>query len=315
MEEENITRVTEFIILGFPEFPELQIPLFLLFLLIYLIILMGNLTIITLTCLDPHLHTPMYFFLCNLSFLDMSYTSVTLPNLLDIFLRKSQHISTNSCFVQMYFFLFSVCVEYVLLTVMSYDRYAAICHPLRYAVIMNPRLCVLMAAGTWIFGFLVPVTHTVLVSGLSYCGSNDINHYFCDPSALLQLSCTATSTVESVTYVIGSFVTLPCLILTLVSYVYIISAILRIRSAEGRRKAFSTCSSHLTVVTLFYGTLIFSYERPTSTQSLSQNKLSAVLFNALIPMFNPMIYSLKNQEVKKALRRVFSLPLTVKHCG
>nr|XP_033780532.1 olfactory receptor 1009-like [Geotrypetes seraphini] len=309
MEEENITEVTEFIILGFPEFPELQIPLFLLFLLIYLIILMGNLTIITMTCLDSRLHTPMYFFLCNLSFLDISYTSVTLPKLLDIFLRKSQHISKNGCFAQMYFFLFSVCVEYVLLTVMSYDRYVAICHPLRYATIMDPRLCVLMAAGTWIFGFFVPMTHTVLVSGLSYCGSNEINHFFCDPSALLQLSCTSTSTVESVTYIIGSFVTLPCLISTLVSYIYIISTILRIRSSEGRRKAFSTCSSHLTVVILFYGTLIFSYERPTSTQSLSQNKLSAMFFNGLIPMFNPMIYSLKNQEVKKALRKAFTRKL------
>ncbi|XP_029441932.1 olfactory receptor 1019-like, partial [Rhinatrema bivittatum] len=303
MEEENLTTVTEFIILGFPEYPELQIPLFLLFLLIYLIILMGNLTIIALTCLDPHLHTPMYFFLCNLSFLDISSTSVTVPKLMDIFLRKRQRISTIGCFTQMYFFICSLGIEYVLLTVMAYDRYVAICHPLRYTAIMNPRVCILMVTGTWIFGFLESVAHTVLVSFFSFCGSNEINHFFCDLSALLKLSCTNTFTVESITYIIGSFVTLPCLISTLTSYVYIISSILRIRSTEGRRKAFSTCSSHLTVVILFYGTIMCLYLRPTSMQSLDQNKLFALLYNVLIPMFNPMIYSLNNKAVKEALRK------------
>nr|XP_033780528.1 olfactory receptor 1019-like [Geotrypetes seraphini] len=302
--KENITRGTEFIILGFPEFPELQIPLFLLFLVIYLIILMGNLTIITVTCLDPHLHTPMYFFLCNLSFLDISYTSVTVPKLLDIFLRKRRHISAAGCFTQMHFFTSSLCIEYVLLTVMAYDRYVAICHPLRYTLIMNERICVLMAVNTWIFGCLAAATHTVLVSGLFYCGSNEINHFFCDLSALLKLSCTSTSTIENLTYLIGVFITMPCLISTLVSYVYIISAILRIRSSEGRRKAFSTCSSHLSVVILYYGTLLFSYVRPTSTQSLNQNKTIALLYNVLVPMFNPLIYSLNNKAVKNTLRKV-----------
>ncbi|XP_029437262.1 olfactory receptor 1009-like [Rhinatrema bivittatum] len=305
MEEENITTVTEFIILGFPEFPDLQIPLFLLFLLIYLLILMGNLTIITATCLDPRLQTPMYFFLCNLSFLDISSTSVTLPKLLDIFLRKGQSISVNGCFIQMHFFIVSLCLEFLLLTVMAYDRYVAICHPLRYAVIMNWKVCILIAAGTWIFGLLNPVTYTVLISRFSFCGSNEINHFFCDLSALLKLSCTSTSTIEYITYILGTLVGLPCITSTLVSYVYIISAILRIRSTEGRRKAFSTCSSHLTVVILFYGTVLCSYMRPTSTQSLTQNKLFAVLYNALIPMFNPMIYSLRNKKVKKALSNIF----------
>ncbi|XP_029435779.1 olfactory receptor 1019-like [Rhinatrema bivittatum] len=305
IKEENLTTVTEFIILGFPEFPQLQIPLFLLFLLIYLIILMGNLTIITLTCLDPRLHTPMYFFLCNLSFLDISYTSLTLPKLMDIFLRKGKHISAFVCFIQMHFFISLLGIEYVLLTVMAYDCYVAICHPLRYTTIMNPRVCLLMVTGTWMFGFLGPVAYTVLVSHFSFCGSIEINHFFCDLSALLKLSCTSTFAVESITYIAGFFIVLPCLILTLTSYVYIISSILRIRSAEGRRKAFSTCSSHLTVVILFYGTIMCLYMRPTSMQSLDQNKLFALLYNVLIPMFNPLIYSLNNKAVKEALQKVF----------
>nr|XP_033780465.1 olfactory receptor 6M1-like [Geotrypetes seraphini] len=272
----------------------------------YLIVLIGNFTIITVTCLDPRLHTPMYFFLCNLSFLDISYTSVTLPKLLDIFLNKNRRISAVGCFTQTYFFMFSVCVEFLLLTVMGYDRYVAICHPLRYTVIMNPRVCILIAVGTWIFGFLDPVAHTVLLSRLSYCGCNEINHFFCDPSALLKLSCTNTYVIDSMTYILGAMVDLPCFILTLASYAYIISAILRIRSAQGRRKAFSTCSSHLTVVTLFYGTIMCLYMRPTSMQSLEQNKLFALLYNILIPMFNPVIYSLKNKVVQEALKGVFN---------
>ncbi|XP_029437813.1 olfactory receptor 1009-like [Rhinatrema bivittatum] len=307
MEEGNLTTVSEFIILGFPEFPELQIPIFFLFLLIYLIILMGNLTIIALTCLDPRLHTPMYFFLSNLSFLDISYTSVTLPKLLDICVRKHQKISAAGCFTQAYFFIFSVCEEFLLLTIMAYDRYVAVCHPLRYAVIMNKRLCVLMAMGTCMFSFLEPVTHTVIFSHFSYCRSNEINHFFCDLSALLKLSCSSTSIIDLFSYVLAVLVMLPCFTLTLTSYVYIISAILRIRSVEGRHKAFSTCSSHLTVVILFYVTLTSLYIKPTSMQSVDQNKLIALLYNVLIPVVNPIIYTLKNKEVKEALRKHFSI--------
>ncbi|XP_030042624.1 olfactory receptor 6-like [Microcaecilia unicolor] len=302
---ENTSTVTEFIILGFPEFPGLQIPLFLLFLLVYLIIVMGNLTIITVTCLDPRLHTPMYFFLGNLAFLDISYASVTVPNLLDIF-RTSQHISAVGCFTQMHFFIASLCIEYVLLTVMAYDRYVAICHPLRYTVIMNPRTCVLMVAGTWIFGFLEPVAYTVFISRFSFCGSYEINHFFCDLSALLKLSCTSTSSVDRITYVVSVFVAGPCLTGTLTSYVYVISSILRIRSSEGRRKAFSTCSSHLTVVTLFYVSVLWLYLRPSSVQSMNENKIIAVLYNVLIPMFNPLIYTLNNKAVKEAVRKLFT---------
>nr|XP_033780535.1 olfactory receptor 1G1-like [Geotrypetes seraphini] len=313
IEGKNSTTVIEFMILGFPEFPDLQIPLFLLFLMIYLIILLGNLTIITVTCLDPHLHTPMYFFLCNLSLVDISSTSVTLPKLLDIFLRENQSISVNGCFMQVYFFIFSLCIEVFLLSVMAYDRYAAVCHPLQYLVIMNWNVCVLTVAGLWILGVLYPVTCTVLLSRFSYCRSNVINHFFCDMPALLKLSCTSTSTIDHITYILGGFVGGPCIISTFLSYFYIISTILRIRSAEGRRKAFSTCSAHLTVVILFYGTLLCSYMRPTSTQSLEQNKLFAVLYNALIPMFNPIIYSLRNHEVKKAVAKLFIRNLYSRH--
>ncbi|XP_029435945.1 olfactory receptor 1019-like [Rhinatrema bivittatum] len=270
---------------------------------------MGNLTIIALTCLDPRLHIPMYFFLCNLSFLDISSTSVTLPKLLDIFLRKHQRISAVGCFTQMYLFLALASVEIFLLAVMAYDRYVAICQPLHYTVIMNQMLCLLMAAGTWIFGFMDPVTHILLTSHFSYCRSNEINHFFCDLLALLTLSCSRTNVLEVMSYIVSAFIALPCFITTLTSYVYIISSILRIRSAEGRRKAFSTCSSHLTVVILFYGTLMCLYMRPTSMQSLDLNKFFALLYNVLIPMFNPMIYSLKNREVKGALRKVFNRKL------
>ncbi|XP_029435943.1 olfactory receptor 226-like [Rhinatrema bivittatum] len=251
----------------------------------------------------------MYFFLCNLAFLDISSTSVTLPKLLDIFLRKRQYISAVGCFTQMYLFLALASVEFFLLAAMAYDRYVAICHPLRYAIIITQRLCVLMAAGTWIFGFLDPVINTVLISHFSYCRSNEINHFFCDPSALLTMSCSRTHTFESMSYILGSFVPFPCFITTLTSYVYIISTILKIRSTEGRHKAFSTCFSHLTVVILFYGILMCLYMRPASMQSLDQNKLFALLYNVLIPMFNPMIYSLKNREVKGALRKVFNRKL------
>ncbi|XP_030042691.1 olfactory receptor 1052-like [Microcaecilia unicolor] len=307
MDEENITTLTGFIILGFSEFPELQIPLFLLFLLFYLIILMGNLTIITVTCLDPHLHTPMYFFLCNLSFLDICCTSVTLPKLLDISLTKKHHISAVGCFTQVYFFMMSICEEFLLLALMAFDRYVAICHPLRYSVIMNQKRCILMVTGTSIIGFLEPVTHAVLLSGFSYCGTKEINHFFCDLSALLKLSCTSTSTIDLLSYILAMLIMLPCFLLTLTSYVYIISAILRIRSAKGRRKAFSTCSSHLTVVILFYVTLTGLYIKPTSTQSVDQNKLYALLYNVLIPLFNPIIYSLKNRQVKEAIKKVFNI--------
>nr|XP_033779156.1 olfactory receptor 1009-like [Geotrypetes seraphini] len=305
MEQENFTTATEFIILGFPEFPELQIPLFFLFLLIYMIVLMGNLTIITIMCLDSHLHTPMYFFLGNLSFVDIFSTSVTLPKLLDILLRNNHHISMSGCFTQLYFFLSLTANEFLILSVMAYDRYVAICQPLCYQLIMNQKVCILFSTGTWILSFLLPAFYFIFIPHLCFCGSKEINHFFCDMSALLKLSCTSTSSIQTEVYIVGAVMAIPCFISTLTSYVYIISNILRIRSTEGKRKAFSTCSSHLTVVCLFYLTLVCLYMRPPSMQSMNLNKVIIILHNTLIPMFNPVIYSLKNKDVKHALGKIF----------
>ncbi|XP_030042400.1 olfactory receptor 5F1-like [Microcaecilia unicolor] len=307
MEKVNFTTVTEFIILGFPEFPELQIPLFFLFLLIYLIILMGNLTMITITCLDSRLHTPMYFFLGNLSFLDIFFTTVTLPKLMDILLRKNYYISMSGCFIQLYFYLNMASNEFLILSVMAYDRYVAICQPLCYHLIMNQKVCIFLSAGTWILSLILPAFYFIFIPHFSFCGSNEINHFFCDFPALLKLSCSNTSTLQSVVYIVGAFMAFPCFMATITSYVYIISNILRIRSTEGRRKAFSTCSSHLTVVCLFYLTLICVYLRPQSMQSMNQNKVISILHNTLIPMFNPLIYSMKNKDVKTALGKRFPL--------
>ncbi|XP_030042390.1 olfactory receptor 146-like [Microcaecilia unicolor] len=311
MEEANFTTVTEFIILGFSEFPELQIPLFFLFLLIYLLCLMGNLTIIVVVCLDSHLHTPMYFFLSNLPFLDISSTSVTLPKLLDIFLRKNHNISLSGCFTQMYFFLSLSTVEFFILSVMAYDRYVAVCQPLSYHLVMNQKVCILMSKVTWILGFLLPAFYLIFIPHLSFCHSNEINHFFCDISALLKISCSNNSTVQCVIYILAAIIGFPSFTSTLTSYVYIISNILRIRSTEGRRKAFSTCSSHLTVVILFYLTLMALYLRPPSMQSMDINKVIIFLHNSLIPMFNPLIYSLRNKDVKHAVRKLFYQKLCI----
>nr|XP_033779201.1 olfactory receptor 8D1-like [Geotrypetes seraphini] len=306
MNMENQTTVKEFILLGFYEFQELQVPLFLLFLFIYVISLLGNLIIITVTCAEVSLHTPMYCFLCDLSFLDIFYSSVTVPKLLTSLLTGSRCISLVECFTQMYFFMFLASVELLLLSFMAYDRYAAICHPLRYTLIMNKRVCVLLAGAPWVWGLLEPVGHVTMLSQFSFCRSHEINHFFCDPTALLILACDNTQNFEILTFIIGVLVSLSPFVLTLTSYVCIIAAILGIRSAEGRRKAFSTCSSHLTVVILLYGTIICIYMKPNSTHSSVLDKFFSLLYTVVIPMLNPIIYSLRNQDVQRALRKMFT---------
>nr|XP_033779197.1 olfactory receptor 226-like [Geotrypetes seraphini] len=205
----------------------------------------------------------------------------------------------------MYFFLSLTCTEFLILSVMAYDRYIAICQPLSYHLIMNQKVCILVTTGTWILGFLLPSSYYIFILQFSFCGLNEINHFFCDFSALLKLSCSSTSSLQCVVYILGVLVACPSFICTLTSYVYIISTILRIRSTEGRRKAFATCSSHLTVVCLFYLTSISVYIRPPSMQSIDINKVISILYNTLIPMFNPVIYSLKNKDVKHAFRKYF----------
>nr|XP_033799945.1 olfactory receptor 1019-like [Geotrypetes seraphini] len=301
MEKANHSEVTEFIILGFFELPDLQIFLFIVFLIIYLMSLTGNLLIIITVCSDSHLHSPMFFFLINLSFLEICYVTVTMPKLLAVLIAQNKTIFFMQCMTQMYLFLSFTNTEFYLLTAMAYDRYVAICKPLHYTIIMNKKVCFILAIVSWTISFLNPLPHVILISQSSFCRSNDINHFFCDMTALLTLLCSGTSVIETINYIEGPVLVFPLFILTNISYVYIISAVLKIQSAKGRQKTFSTCSSHLTVVLLFYGTSFCVYLRPQSTDSMDLNKLLTVLYITAIPLLNPLIYSLRNKELKGAL--------------
>ncbi|XP_036878163.2 olfactory receptor 5J3-like [Manis javanica] len=303
-EMNNQTDVTEFIFLGFSNHPNLQGLFFLVFLVIYLTTLLGNMLIITATKISPALHTPMYYFLSNLSFLDICYTSTTIPAMLINFFWKKKTISYEGCLSQIFFLVTCAGTEGVLLAVMAYDRYVAICHPLQYPVLMSVNVCVFLVTGSWLCGLVNSVTHTVLATALSLCGPNQISHFLCDIPLLLELSCSDTSLNESVLHVASATIGLsPCLF-TAVSYILIISAILRIPSAQGRNKAFSTCASHLTVVVVFFGTANLNYDRPRGGYSLDMDILVSVLFCVMTPMLNPIIYSLRNKEVKGALRKL-----------
>ncbi|XP_025037390.2 olfactory receptor 5AP2-like [Pelodiscus sinensis] len=299
----NLSAVTEFILLGLTDHRELEVPLFVVFLVIYLITLTGNLGMIVLIRSDPQLHTPMYFFLINLSLVDFCYSSVITPKLLVGFLSGNKAISFNSCATQFFFFSSSVGIECLLLAVMAYDRYVAICNPLLYTVIMSHRVCVLLVVSSFLAGFANSMIHTICMFQLPFCNSNIINHFFCDVPPLLKLSCADTFVNEVVIFAFASLIEISCLLTVLISYLHILSAILRIRSAEGRRKAFSTCASHLTAVSIFFGTTLFMYLRPSSSSSMGQDKVVSVLYTMVIPMLNPLIYSLRNKEVKAALRR------------
>ncbi|XP_030066649.1 olfactory receptor 5V1-like [Microcaecilia unicolor] len=301
MEKTNHSEVTEFIILGFFELPEMQLLLFLVFLIIYLMSLTGNLLIILTVCSDSHLHSPMFFFLINLSFLEICYVTVTVPKLLAVLIAQNKTISFLHCMIQMYVFLACIDVEFYLLTAMAYDRYVAICNPLRYTTIMNRKVCIILAIVSWTIAFLNPVPHVTLISQSSFCSSVEINHFFCDMTALISLSCSEIYVIETINYIEGPLVGFTPFILTILSYVYIISAILKIHSAKGRQKTFSTCSSHLTVVLLFYGTSFGVYFRPKPVYSRDLNKVFTVVYITAIPVLNPLIYSLRNKELKESL--------------
>nr|XP_033775739.1 olfactory receptor 1020-like [Geotrypetes seraphini] len=301
MEGRNQTSVTEFILLGLTRDPKLQIPLFVLFLLVYVITLLGNMGIILATRLDSRLQTPMYFFLIHLSFIDICYSSVITPKNLQTLLAEQETISFTGCALQLYFYASFATTECFLLAVMAYDRYVAICNPLLYHVIMNRRLCICMLSAAYAGGFGDALVHTICTFKLSYCGSNAINHYFCDGPPLLMLTCSDTFVCELVFSILVGFNTITTFVAILVSYIFILSSILRIRSTEGRHKAFSTCGSHFTAVLIFYGTLFFMYLRPASSYSMEQDKVVSVFYAVLIPMLNPLIYSLRNKEVKTAL--------------
>ncbi|XP_030050874.1 olfactory receptor 5V1-like [Microcaecilia unicolor] len=307
MGKENKTSVTEFILVGFSDHPDLQLLISVTVVLIFLMSVLGNLMFLMLVSADPHLQKPMYFFLSNLSSLDICNTTISLSTLLHSLLTGNTLISFNLCIVQSYFFLCGIGTEVFLLTAMAYDRYVAICDPLCYVLIMNKRACALLATTSWILGFLVTIPHIVFMSQFSFCESNVINHFFCDIAALMILTCSDLLKIELMIFIEGMLVFITSFGFTLASYISIISTILKIHSAKGRYKAFSTCSSHLTIVTLFYGSLLCVYMRPISTYSSDQGKLFSLMYTTLIPMLNPIIYSLRNEEVKKAFSNFIGL--------
>ncbi|XP_075042069.1 olfactory receptor 8D1-like [Mixophyes fleayi] len=303
MELENVTWPAEFILLGFFEWPELQLILFIIFLLVYLMALTANLSMIMLISSNSSLHTPMYFFLCNLSILDITLISAVIPKLLDICLNKKQSITYIGCLIQVFFFVICVVAEYILLAVMAYDRYMAICCPLRYSSLMNLKICVQLALTSWAFGLMDSLLLTGIISRYSFNKSNKINHLFCDLKSLLKLSSSKTQEAELAILVSGILFGFIPLVFILVTYFFIIHSILKIRTNEGKQKAFSTCSSHLTVITLFFGIILIMYMRPKSSYSLEQDKLLAVLYTSLIPALNPVIYSLRNKDVRGAIEK------------
>lgn len=306
MEKANVTAAKDFYLTELSDLPEVQIALFVMVLPIYLITLAGNGAILMAIWTDARLHTPMYFFLSNLSFLDILCPTVTVPKMLHVLLSEDKRITFAGCVTQLFFLIDVVGTEILLLAVMAYDRYAAICSPLQYTSIMNKHLCVQLAAGTWVTGLINSMVHTSLTFRLSFCGANNVNQYYCDIPPVVALSCSSTFLPELVLLLVAGILGSSAFLVTLISYVYIISAILRMHSTDGRRKAFSTCGSHLTVVSLFYGTTIATYVRPTSTYSPKQDRIVSMLYGVVTPMINPMIYSLRNKEVKRALMKIFT---------
>ncbi|XP_054826012.1 olfactory receptor 6-like [Eublepharis macularius] len=299
----NDTSIPEFILLGFPELQKFRFLLFVVFLTAYLFTFFGNALIIGISHLDVGLHTPMYFFLSNFSLLEMCYISVTVPRLLASLVMGSHAISFWTCITQMYFFFFFGTTEFFLLATMAYDRYLAICHPLQYPVLMDSYACVYLALGSWLSGFLTPFLPTTFISQLSFNSSNQINHFFCDTGPLIKLATSNTFMADMMVFLVSAVVVLVSLLLTVTSYGLIVSTICRIPSASGRHKAFSTCASHFVVVTIFYGTVIFMYICPRSDQSSDMDKVVSVFYAVITPMLNPIIYTLRNKDVKKALEK------------
>ncbi|XP_053234996.1 putative olfactory receptor 2B8 isoform X2 [Podarcis raffonei] len=307
-EESNQSYQGEFILLGVADRPRLEMLLFAIILICYVMTLLGNTTIIVVSRLDPHLHTPMYFFLCNLSILDLCYTTSLGPRMLVSFWRKNKSISYGGCVAELYISLALGSTECVLLAFMAYDRYAAVCHPLRYTTIMNHSVCFTMAAISWVSGFSNSLVQTVLTFRIPRCGENRIDHFFCEVPAFIKLACGDTSLNEAVLFFASVAILLLPVGLITISYSYIVAAVLRIRSAEGRQKAFNTCASHLIVVSLFYGSAIFFffsvYLQPRSGYSRDQEKMVSLFYTFVTTMLNPLIYTLRNKEVHKALARV-----------
>ncbi|KAM5191645.1 olfactory receptor 5V1-like [Mantella aurantiaca] len=301
----NQTLFKDFLILPLTDQPNLKGVLFCTILIIYFLTLFGNVAIILVSKLDASLHVPMYFFLGNLSFLDICYTSTTMPKMLQLLITEKRSISILGCIVQMYTFVALVGTECVLLAVMSYDRFLAICIPLRYSSCMTNKSCNALAAVSWVSGLMNSIVHTVFTFRLHFCNSNKINYFYCDIPPILSISCEDTSVNEKLLLSIGVFIGWTPFFCIILSYIYIIVTIFKMKSTEGRQKAYSTCGSHLTVVMIFFGSVIFSYVRPISTYSMAKDRLISVLYSVVSPMLNPIIYTFKNQDVKKAFDRQF----------
>ncbi|XP_055454299.1 olfactory receptor 2A14-like [Psammomys obesus] len=300
----NETWITEVTLLGFQADPAVEGFLFVLFSLFYSFTLWGNGVILAIICLDHRLHTPMYFFLSHLAIVDMSYASNNVPKMLANLVIQRKTISFIPCIMQTFLYLAFAHIECLILVVMSYDRFVAICHPLHYTVTMSWRVCAILAAVSWIFSFLLALVHLVLILRLPFCGPHEINHFFCEILSVLKLACADTTLNQVVIFAACVFILVGPLCLVLISYTRILVAILRIQSGEGRRKAFSTCSSHLCVVGLFFGSAIIMYMAPKSQHPETQQKILSLFYSLFNPMLNPLIYTLRNTEVKGALRRV-----------
>ncbi|KAM6158362.1 olfactory receptor 1165-like [Rhynchocyon petersi] len=303
--QENQSFAT-FILLGFSEYPDLQLPLFMVFLVIYTVTVLGNLGMIMIIRINPKLHTPMYFFLSHfhLSFLDICYSSVFTPKLLEILVVEARSISFNGCMVQFFFICAFVITEMFMLAVMAYDRFVAVCNPLLYTVVMSHKLCALLVAGTYTWGGICSLTLTYSLIELSYCGSNIINHFGCEYSAILSLSCSDPHFSQMTCLIISTFNETSSLLIILASYLFIVVTIIKMPSSGGVRKAFSTCASHLTAITIFHGTILLLYCVPNSKNSWLLVKVATVFFTVMIPMLNPLIYSLRNKDVKETVKKV-----------
>ncbi|XP_057342745.1 olfactory receptor 6C70-like [Manis pentadactyla] len=301
----NLTREAEFILLGLTDNAQLQIVVFVFLLVNYMMSMIGNLTIITLTLLDSHLKTPMYFFLRNFSFLEMSFTSVCIPRFLITIITRQKTISYNDCISQLFFYIFLGVTEFFLLAAMSYDRYVAICKPLHYTAIMSSRVCNQLVLTSWATGFLVIFPPLILVLNLDFRASNIIDHFICDISPILQLSCSDTHLLELIAFFLAVMILIVTLLLVILSYSYIIKTILKFPSAQQKKKAFSTCTSHVIVVSITYGSCIFMYIKPSANERVILSKGVALLNTSIAPLLNPFIYTLRNQQVKEAFRQVF----------
>ncbi|XP_012034528.3 olfactory receptor 7A17-like [Ovis aries] len=307
MEPGNNTQFSEFFLLGFSEDPELQPLIFGLFLSMYLIVVFGNLLIILATISDSHLHIPMYFFLSNLSFVDICLTSTTIPKMLQNIENQSKAITYEGCIVQVYFYIFFAGIDDFLLTVMAYDRFVAICHPLHYTVIMNPQLCGLLVLMSWMMSAMNSLLQSLLALKLTFCTEVEIPHFFCELSQMVQLACSNTFLNDMVMYVASVLLAGGPFAGVLYSYSKIVSAIRRISSTQGKLKAFSTCASHLSVVFLFYCTSLGVYLSSAATHSSRSSATASVMYTVVTPMLNPFIYSLRNKDIKRALKRVYGI--------